>query len=87
MTDLTLTPQDKQELGDAIDEAMAAGQLNGNLKDAFCRCWVTVRELLHWLQGLPISQRIKDILAQIIEWGDFIHGKICPNWKPAEQRT
>jgi hypothetical protein len=82
MTDLKLTPEDQQELGDALDEATAAGQLNGNLKDAFCGCWPTVKALLNWIKGLPVSQRIKEILGEIIEWGDFIHGKLCPNWKP-----
>jgi len=75
MTDLKLTPEDQQELGEA-------GHLNGNLKDAFCGCWPTVKALLNWIKGLPVSQRIKEILGEIIEWGDFIHGKLCPEWAP-----
>ena len=84
MTDLTLLPEDKQELGDAIDKAVAAGDIDGNLKQAFCGCWPTVKAILQWAQKLPVSQKIKDALANIVEWGDIIHGKLCPNWRPAE---
>ena len=80
MADLTLSPDDKQELGDAIDKAIAAGELKDDVKQAFCGCWPAVKRALEWIKGLPVSQKIKDAIASIVEWGDFIHGKLCKNW-------
>ena len=82
MTDLTLGPDDRQELGDAIDKAVVAGELDENLKDAFCGCWPTVKRLLEWVQRLPVSQKIKEAIKTIIDWGDFLHGKLCADWRP-----
>ena len=45
MTDLTLLPEDKQELGDAIDRAVASGDIDGKIKDSFCGCWPTVKAI------------------------------------------
>ena len=80
MTDMTLTPQDQQELGDAIDHGLAAGGLPGTIKQDFCRYWGAVKKVLEWIQTLPVSQKIKDGCAEIIAWGDFIHARICKNW-------
>ena len=80
--DEKMTPADKQELGEALDKAVADGTLNDNLHKAFCQCWPAVGALLNWILTLPMSRRIKDLISEFIAWGDFIHQRLCPNWKP-----
>lgn len=78
MTDLTLTPEDKRELGDAIHNGIAAGSLPTSIRQDFCRYWPAVKKVLEWIQTLPVSKKIKDGAAEIIKWGDFIHERVCP---------
>jgi hypothetical protein len=77
MTDLTLTLADKQELSDAIDKALVTDSL-GDIKQAFCGCWPAVKQVLQWAAKLPVSQKIKGVIAGLVELGDLFHGKLCP---------
>ena len=65
MEDTHLTLQEQQQLRDALDDAPL------DLKQHFCRCWPSVKQLLEWLSG-RLSGVLKWVLTILIAVGDGV---------------
>lgn len=68
MDDTRLTPDEEQDLRDAIASAPQG------LKDDFCKCWPVVKRMLEWLHGRIPSEKLKAAIALAIKVGDLICG-------------
>ena len=76
MAEAILTPQEEQEVVDALESSATAKTPGGPL-DIFCKNWATLKQALEFLAGL-LPEKYAALIKKVIRIGDLAHDTICP---------